>query len=39
MKEFIKSLGINYDKYRIHNALDDAKLLREIYLKVLEKNG
>lgn len=33
-REFIKKLGINPDKYTQHNALDDAKLLREVYLKL-----
>ncbi len=33
-KEFIKKLKINPDKYIQHNALDDAKLLREVYLKL-----
>lgn len=33
--EFCKSLGIDITNYKIHNALDDAKLLREIYLKII----
>ncbi|MFC1656922.1 exonuclease domain-containing protein [Patescibacteria group bacterium] len=33
-KEFVKKLGINPDKYIQHNALDDAKLLRETYSKL-----
>lgn len=33
----IKELGINTNKYHIHNALDDAKILREVYLKLVEK--
>lgn len=33
-KEFVKKLGINPDKYKQHNALDDAKLLKEVYLKL-----
>ena len=31
---FYKNIGIDVSKYRIHNALDDAKLLREVYLKM-----
>jgi DNA polymerase III epsilon subunit-like protein len=34
---FLEKLGIDYEKYHHHNALDDAKLLRETYLKLLEK--
>ncbi len=30
---FYKKIGINASKYKEHNALDDAKLLREVYLK------
>jgi len=30
---FIKEIGIDHRKYRQHHALDDAKLLREVYLK------
>ena len=33
---FYKQLGIDHTKYHEHNALDDAKLLREVYLKFLE---
>ncbi|HTX86459.1 MAG TPA: hypothetical protein VMC41_00140 [Candidatus Nanoarchaeia archaeon] len=33
--EFEK-LGIDWKKYREHHALDDAKLLREYYLKIFE---
>lgn len=31
-----KELGIDIWKYRLHHALDDAKLLREVYLKMME---
>lgn len=31
-----KELGIDLAKYRSHHALDDAKLLREVYLKLYE---
>lgn len=34
--EFFEKIGIDYSKYKQHNALDDAKLLREVYLKFLE---
>lgn len=37
--EFARSLGINTEQYKQHNSLDDAKLLREVYLKMLEKNN
>lgn len=33
-EEFIKNLGIDVTKYQTHHALDDAKLLREVYLKL-----
>jgi hypothetical protein len=36
---FLKELGIEAGKYQKHNALEDAKLLREIYLKFFEKYG
>lgn len=29
-----EKMGIDYKKYREHHALDDAKLLREFYLKI-----
>ena len=35
---FFKELGIDYTKYKEHHALDDAKLLRQVYLKFIEKN-
>ena len=31
--KFLKKLGINLKDYKQHNALDDAKLLREAYIK------
>ena len=31
-----KELGIDTSKYHMHNALDDAKVLREVYLKLTE---
>ena len=33
---FYKKIGIDHKKYRRHNALDDAKLLREVYLKLIK---
>ena len=35
-KEFAKKLGIDASRYTLHNALDDARLLRDVYLKFLE---
>ncbi len=35
--EFAEELKINTGKYKQHNALDDAKLLREVYVKYLEQ--
>lgn len=37
-ENFFRELGIDASKYREHNALDDARLLREVYLKMVEKN-
>jgi DNA polymerase III epsilon subunit-like protein len=34
-KNFFRKVGINPSKYKSHNALDDAKLLREVYLKMV----
>ena len=36
-KNFYKEMGIDPTKYRRHHALDDARLLREVYLKLLKK--
>jgi len=36
-KNFYKKLGVDHTKYRKHHALDDAKLLREVYLKFIKK--
>lgn len=33
-KTFYRSLGINLEKYQQHHALDDAKLLRDVWLKI-----
>lgn len=35
-RTFVKGLGVNPDDFHAHHALDDAKLLREVYLKVIE---
>ncbi len=35
---FYKKIGVDYKKYRKHHALDDARLLREVYLKLLNIN-
>jgi DNA polymerase III epsilon subunit-like protein len=34
-----KELGIDFSKYREHHALDDAKLLREFYMKFFKINA
>lgn len=34
---FYQEIGVDHNKYRKHHALDDAKLLREVYLKFLQK--
>ena len=34
---FYKKIDVDYTKYKKHHALDDAKLLREVYLKFIEK--
>ena len=36
-KNFFKRIGIDTSNYHEHNALDDAKLLREVYLKMSAK--
>lgn len=36
--KFVRSLGIDPTQYRQHHALDDAKLLRDVYLKLASKN-
>jgi DNA polymerase III epsilon subunit-like protein len=39
-KEFYKKLGIDTKKFKHHHALDDARLLREVWLKLTdEKNA
>jgi DNA polymerase III epsilon subunit-like protein len=34
---FYKKLGIDMKKYRNHHALDDAKLLRDVWLKIVNQ--
>ncbi len=36
---FYQEIGVDHTKYRKHHALDDAKLLREVYLKILQLKG
>ncbi len=36
---FYQELGIDHTRYREHHALDDAKLLREVYLKLASKQA
>jgi len=37
-ENFFKEIGVDTDKFKhTHNALDDAKLLRKVYLKMIEK--
>jgi len=38
-ERFYRQIGIDYTKYRKHHALDDARLLREVYLKFAEQNN
>jgi DNA polymerase III epsilon subunit-like protein len=33
---FFEEIGVDHTKYRKHNALDDAKLLKEVYLKLIK---
>ena len=33
-RNFFNKIGIDATRYKMHNALDDAKLLREVYLKM-----
>lgn len=33
---FFKKIGIDASKFNTHNALDDAKLLREVYLRMIK---
>lgn len=35
--KFYKELGVDKKKYREHNALDDARLLRDVYMALIQK--
>ena len=35
-KSFYRKLGIDTTRYRHHHALDDARLLREVWLKLTQ---
>ena len=35
-KKFFADLGIDKDSYTLHNALDDARLLRDVYKRFVE---
>lgn len=37
-KEFAKKFGLDAEKYHQHHALDDARLVRDTYLKLKEKS-
>lgn len=37
--DFLDDLGIDMSKYQKHNALDDARLLKEIYIKFFKRYG
>lgn len=37
-QSFLKDLGVDSSKYHQHNSLDDACLLREVYLKMIKSN-
>ncbi len=37
-KDFYKKIGVDTKKYRHHHALDDARILREVWLKIVDKN-
>src|SRR3989338_480657 len=38
-QKFLQELGIDSSKYKKHNALDDARFLREVYTKFFEQQG
>ncbi len=37
--DFLDDLGVDVSKYQKHNALDDARLLKEIYVKFFKRYG
>jgi len=38
-KNFFAQFGIDTDAYHMHNALDDARLMRELYAKLVKKDN
>ncbi len=38
-KDFYREIGIDTKKYRHHHALDDARLLRDVWIALLHKQG
>ena len=36
---FYAQFGIHLDDYHVHNALDDAKLMRDLYIKLSKENN
>ena len=34
--QLLQKIGIDLKKYKKHNSLDDAKLLREVYMKFID---
>lgn len=36
-KKFFDMLGVEQEKYALHNALDDTRLLRDLYMRFLER--
>lgn len=36
-KNFYAQFGIDLDQYKMHNALDDARLMRELYIMLTQK--
>lgn len=37
--DFLDDLGVDVSKYQKHNALDDTKLLKEVYMKFFKRYG
>ncbi len=37
-KTFFAQFGVDLDNYQLHNSLDDVKLMRELYVKLAERN-
>lgn len=38
-EDFLDDLGVDVSKYQKHNALDDARLLKEVYVKFFNRYG